>query len=150
MLRQNDLRHLDRKWVAPLARQQIVTDVNDPWGDANLWPRPRFMGGEMGMGVLRADAGTCAQHDAPAQTFGGQSMKKLTGTTRDSAGSPLGNAVVAIYLTAGDVWLRDCTSDLAGYYEAFSQFSGQNHYLLAYKAGAPDVAGTTVTTLVPT
>lgn len=147
MQTKNDLRHLARRFMATPDRPQLSEALDDFF---DRWPRPRFMGGEMSMGILAMDAGSSGAYEPATQTFGSPSMKRLTGTTRNSAGDPLANAIVAIYLTTGDVWLRDCTSDLAGYYEAFSEYSGQNHYLLAYKAGAPDVAGTTVTTLVPT
>lgn len=87
--------------------------------------------------------------DLPPDEGGGATMKKITGTTKDSAGASLANCVVQGFLTTTDQYVREVVSDTDGYYEFFSEFSGAQHYLVAYKAGAPDVAGTTVNTLTP-
>ena len=39
------------------------------------------------------------------------------------------------------------TSDANGYYEFRTAIPAELYYVVAYKAGAPDVAGTTVNTL---
>jgi len=119
------------------------SNTPSPWGDAVLWPHTMMSGGATGILDTQRWA-------APPPYFGGQSMKKFVGITRDSAGAVLGGAVVQAFLTASDLFLRELTSDAGGYFDLGSQYSAQNHYLVAYKAGSPDVAGTTVNTLQPT
>lgn len=71
---------------------------------------------------------------------------RLTGTTRDSGGAPLGNCKVSLFNTA-DVEIAETVSDGAG---AFAFALGANsgtYYLVAYLPGSPDVAGTTRNTL---
>jgi hypothetical protein len=76
---------------------------------------------------------------------------RLTGTTRDSAGAALGNCVVDWFNTADDRLLGTTTSDANGLFEFRSAGQPPNaYYLVAYLAGSPDVAGTTVNTLVGT
>lgn len=73
---------------------------------------------------------------------------RLTGTTKDSTGAALGNCVVDWFRTSDDVKLDTTTSDANGLFEF--RTAGQpptTYYLVAYKAGSPDVAGTTVNTL---
>ena len=76
-------------------------------------------------------------------------MKKITGTTLDSTGAVLANCTVQGFLTANDQYVGECVSGTQGYYEFYSQYSGAQHYLVAYKAGGTDVTGATVNTLTP-
>jgi hypothetical protein len=74
---------------------------------------------------------------------------KIRGTTKDSTGAALGTCVVDWFDTITDVKIDTVTSDANGLYEF--RTAGQpptSYYLVAYKAGAPDVAGTTVNTLM--
>jgi hypothetical protein len=76
---------------------------------------------------------------------------RITGTTRNSTGAALGTCVVDMFDTATDVRIDTTTSDATGVFEF--RYAGQpptTYYLVAYKAGSPDVAGTTVNTLVGT
>lgn len=76
---------------------------------------------------------------------------KITGTTKDSAGAALGNCVVDWFRTSDDAKLDSVTSDANGLFEFRTAGQPPNaYYLVAYKAGSPDVAGTTVNTLVGT
>jgi hypothetical protein len=71
----------------------------------------------------------------------------LSGVTKDSTGAPLGNCMVRLFESATNTELGETTSDGSG---AFTFSLGQNSgffYLVAYKPGSPDVAGTTVNTL---
>lgn len=73
---------------------------------------------------------------------------RLTGTTKDSTGAALGNCVVHWFNTAGDLLLDTVTSDANGLFEFRTAGQPPNaYYLVAYKAGSTDVAGTTVNTL---
>ena len=93
------------------------------------------------------------------QSFAGgsQSKNRFVGQTLDSAGAPLGNCTVQGFLTndyayAGllaDAFVGQMTSDPGGYYEFWTPYSGQQHYLVCYLGGSPDRTGASVNTLVP-
>ena len=71
----------------------------------------------------------------------------ISGTTRDSAGTALGSCEVHLFETGTDIEIAQTNSDGAG---AFTFVIGNNagyFYIVAYKAGSPDVAGTSVNTL---
>ena len=72
----------------------------------------------------------------------------LSGITRDSSGVALGGCEVELMLTATDVKVDKVASDTSGNYSFKSGQYGKTYYIVAYKAGSPDVAGTTVNTLV--
>lgn len=72
----------------------------------------------------------------------------ISGVTKDSAGAILGSCAVALYRTADDKLMERTTSDVTtGAYAFQSVVLGSAYYVVAYKAGSPDVAGTTVNTL---
>lgn len=122
------------------------------WTDGFLWPSSRMLSGDNGVPLVLfgQDAAQDSQWEAmPEENLGTPTMKKIIGTTRDANGNPLGSCVVKGFLTASNLFLRQMTSDGAGYYEFCSEYSGATHYLVAYLVGSPDVEGTTVNTLVP-
>jgi hypothetical protein len=74
---------------------------------------------------------------------------RISGTTKDATGAVLGNCTVDWFNTADDLKLDTTTSDANGLFEFRTAGQPPNaYYLVAYKAGSPDVAGTTVNTLV--
>jgi hypothetical protein len=73
----------------------------------------------------------------------------IAGVTRDSAGAALGNCVLDLFLSPTDQRIATTTSDAAGAYRFDNPGSGP-FYLVAYRVGAPDVAGTTINTLTAT
>lgn len=122
-----------------------------PWLAGLLWPGPVLLGGGLGLGGPFVDFndGLRAQWGIDLRMIGGQQAKKLIGTTRDSAGAVLGSCVVQGFLTATDEYIGETASDTAGYFELPTRYAGA-HYLVCYKAGAPDVAGTSANNLIPT
>jgi len=70
----------------------------------------------------------------------------LSGVTRDSTGTILGSCRVEIFATSSDAPLGGAVSDANGVF-TFANPSPAPFYLVAYKPGSPDVAGTTVNTL---
>jgi hypothetical protein len=72
----------------------------------------------------------------------------LTGTTRDAFGAPLAGCDVELFRAVDDVKLDQTTSDANGLFVFRGARLQQLHYVRAYKVGSPDVAGTTVNTLV--
>lgn len=73
---------------------------------------------------------------------------KISGITKDSTGAVLGNCTVQLFYTANDKIADEVTSNASGVYEFRSAAPAVNFYVVAYKAGSPDVAGTTVNTLI--
>jgi len=73
----------------------------------------------------------------------------ITGVTRDSTGAALGSCVVDLFRTVDDSVAGRTVSDASGNYK-IEATPALTHYAVAYKAGSPDVAGTTVNTLVST
>jgi hypothetical protein len=72
---------------------------------------------------------------------------KISGVTKDSVGAVLGSCVVDLFDTATDVLKATTVSAADGSYSVPASPS-KGQYAIAYKAGSPDVAGTTVNTLV--
>lgn len=72
----------------------------------------------------------------------------ISGVTRDGNGVAIASCVVELYLTSNDMPLEKVTSDANGLYSFSSIGLSEAYYVVAYKAGSPDVAGTTVNTLV--
>lgn len=86
--------------------------------------------------------------DSYMQTDWYATNRAITGVTRDGAGAVLANAEVTLY-TLADVVIDAQLSDASGNFSFQNPGTGP-FYIVAYKAGAPDVAGTTVNTLLPT
>lgn len=74
----------------------------------------------------------------------------ISGVTKNSSGSALGNCVVLLFDASTNIELLTTISDASGNY-SFPLGNNTNHYfIVAYLAGSPDVAGTTVNTLTVT
>lgn len=119
-----------------------------PWLDGKLWSRSRMSGSDSSMGLAGEDSTNAGRWDEIPEEGGARSCRKIIGTTYDSGGTPLANVVVQAFRSIDEKFVGTTTSDLGGYYECPTIFADQ-HYLVAYKAGSPDLAGTTVNTLTP-
>jgi hypothetical protein len=73
----------------------------------------------------------------------------ISGVTRDSANTPLASCAVDLFETNTDIRIGSTTSNLDGNFY-FKGERGKTYYIVAYKAGGTDVAGTTVNTLTAT
>lgn len=82
-----------------------------------------------------------------SRPFSQYNSSKITGVTMDSTGAALGSCVVQLFRSSNDLLIEESTSDGSGNYSFTLPIAGP-FYIVAYKAGAPDVAGTTVNTLV--
>jgi len=61
------------------------------------------------------------------------------------------NAIVQGFVTASDAFVGEVTANEDGTYVlGTEQLKKTPHYIVAYKAGSPDISGTTVNTLLPT
>lgn len=73
----------------------------------------------------------------------------LSGVTRSSNNAALGSSAVSVFDTASNTLVAQTTSSALGEFAA-PLYSTGPFYMVAYKSGSPDVAGTTVNTLTPT
>lgn len=72
----------------------------------------------------------------------------IAGVTKDSTGVALAACTVTLFRTGSNVQVDQVVSDGSGNYSFPNVSPGSSYYVVAYKAGAPDVAGTTVNTLI--
>jgi hypothetical protein len=73
----------------------------------------------------------------------------VRGALVDINSSPVINATVTSFVTATNALDGTTTSDANGNYEAPCFVTSGNHFIVAYKPGSPDIAGTSVNTLTP-
>ena len=132
----------------------IISD--DPWdkrGFANgWWPRSSLAIGDPALdyGLLEA-----VWQDSPELTNGQNSRVTITGVTRDVYGSPLGGCTVKLFKTddgnypgTKDTKLDETVSDPSGNYTLTTPYYPDQHYVVVYKAGAPDVFGSSPNVLI--
>jgi hypothetical protein len=74
----------------------------------------------------------------------------ISGITKDSTGAVLASCTVKLLRTVDDRCFETVISDVNGAYQFSAIGLSEQYYVVAYKAGSPDVAGTTVNTLVGT
>ena len=72
----------------------------------------------------------------------------ITGTTKDKDGVALPSCTVRLFATSTNVLAQSMTSDGSGFYSFTVTDPAIQHYVVAYKAGNPDVAGTTKNDLI--
>lgn len=73
----------------------------------------------------------------------------ITGVTRDSTGVALGSCSIDLFESATDIRVANTISDGSGNFSFVLGNNSGTYYIVAYKAGAPDLAGTSVNTLAP-
>jgi hypothetical protein len=73
----------------------------------------------------------------------------LTGVSRDASGTPVAGVTVKLFRTSDDSLVGQTISDASGSWR-FDTIEGGPYYLVEYKAGPPDVFGTSPNTLVET
>ena len=126
-----------------------------PYCDDFLWPRSLIFGANASL------TGDCTILDGmrPLWDFDsfvnsprssvGQRLMSVSGTTRNAAGAVLGGCNVKLFQTGTDIELGTTVSDpILGTFTITSYVDGVTCYLVAYLPGSPDVAGTTVNTLL--
>lgn len=118
-----------------------------------LWSKPQQMsgdgsGGYSQMGQDASNSGRWSPCQRAAR--GGNTLQFIMGICKDANGNTVSGAVVQGFLTATDTFVRETACDSYGNYELGTEYPATNHYLVAYRAGSPDIAGTTVNTLQPT
>lgn len=91
---------------------------------------------------LRNDGAFVLQLDSAA------SNAQIVGITRDSTGTVLGSCVIDLFVTGSDQVVASTVSGADGSFTFGNPGTGP-FYLVAYKVGSPDVAGTTANTIMP-
>src|SRR4051812_39653099 len=86
---------------------------------------------------------------APQLRCGARNFQ-IVGTTLDAAGAPLAGCTVRLFRTGDDSLVATTSSDGAGAFQFVLSGNAGTFYVSAYKGGSPDVAGTTVNTLIAT
>jgi hypothetical protein len=79
---------------------------------------------------------------------GVHARRLVSGFTRDLTGAILGGVTVDLYDTPTKTLVDTVISDAGGYYVAGTPYA-TNCFAVAYLAGTPDVAGTTVNNIAP-
>lgn len=133
----------------------VWVSTEDAWApfgggfDNEYWP------GTGGMNASGNEWNRGVWYGRPCYNSGAVSRYALIGVTRDAYGSPIGEATVKLFKTVGggnpdlkDVKIDEGTSDASGAYIVYTPYYPDTHYIVTYKAGAPDVHGTTVNTLI--
>ena len=75
----------------------------------------------------------------------GSQNERIVGVSRNATGVALGTCVVKVFRTADDVLVDSTTSDGSGNWTAYPNQPGP-YYFVEYKAGSPDVFGTSPNT----
>lgn len=82
---------------------------------------------------------------------GTQTTRFIRGQCLDEDSNPSAGAIVQGFRTLTDAYVGEVQSNLDGTYNLPTDTpAGTAHYLAAYKPGSPDIAGTTVNTILPT
>lgn len=148
----------EERWAEP--RWSWQQRAPKTWKDKNWWHSLwsfgcRFSGG----GTSGDDFTIIGQSLADIDLFepyscdgeGTQSKNFLRGTCKDSGGTAVANAIVHGFVSATDAFLGQVNGNTDGTYCLGVETAKSTQcYMVAYKAGSPDIAGSTVNTLLPT
>ena len=120
---------------------------------SQLWPASGFLSGDRTPGycLIGLDGNDCDQWSPWQRNNAGNGATKfLTGQCRDADNAIVGGAVVAAFRTSDNEPAGQSAADDQGNFEIGTVFAGVGHFITAYRAGSPDIAGTTRNDLVPT
>lgn len=128
------------------------------WKDKNRWFSLWTFGARVGGGAMEeyAPIGHDMQSIDPFEPFscggeGTQTKRFIRGTCVDASDVAVANAIVQAFVTSTDEYKgQDVSRDDGTYLVGVESIAGVQHYLVAYKPGSPDTAGTTVNTLTTT
>lgn len=144
ILTADDARHLAMQYIVQVGSPRVASPFQDydyrtPW-----WG----MGSSGFIGDRGADVGVHEGlwYEWPDLTGGNDTRYGISGTTRDVYNSPLANCTVKLFRTVNDSLVYTATSDGNGAYVVLTPYT-DNHYLVTYKTGPPDVFGSSANTL---
>lgn len=147
----------DERWAEP--KWQWQARAPKTWKDKNRWYSLWSFGCRVACGSPSGSDGATPRDLSYPDLFepfscdgeGSQSKNFLRGTCKDSGGTPVAGAIVQAFVTATDAFAGEVQGNTDGTYTlGVEQSKATPHYLVAYKVGSPDIAGTTVNTLLPT
>jgi len=127
--------------IAPIFMYDASPLVHGVNWNTDWWPGGSGIGGA---GIV----GAAPSYDSPYPVGGVNGRLAIIGFTRDEYGSPLPLATVKMFRTSDDSLQDTFVSDDNGLYTVTTPFA-DDHYLVVYKAGPPDICGTTINTLAP-
>lgn len=91
-------------------------------------------------------------YDRPEMSNGMNSRLGITGITYDKFGTPVGGVTCKLFRTTGDLYkdvkIDETTSNSVGGYVLSTPFFPDQHYIVFYKAGSPDIYGSSPNTLI--
>lgn len=129
------------------------------WKDRNQWYSLWSFGCRVGGGDLEGYAPNGAGGLNSKDLFepyscdgeGTQTKRFIKGTVVDASDVAVSGAIVQGFVTSDDRYVGEVQSRDDGTYDlGVETIAGVQHYLVAYKPGSPDTAGTTVNTLTST
>lgn len=129
------------------------------WKDKNRWYSLWSFGCRIGFGDVAGGDGASPRDLSYPDLYepfscdgeGTQSKRFIRGTVVDSSDVAVAGAIVQGFVTATDAYVGEVQSNTDGTYTLGTEtLPGVAHYLVAYKPGSPDTAGTTVNTLTST
>lgn len=130
------------------------------WKDRNRWYSLWSYGCRIGYGAPIGSDGVSSNRDLSTYDLfepyscdgeGTQTKRFLRGTCVDASDVAVANAIVQAFVTSTDTYVGEVQANTDGTYVlGVETLAGVQHYLVAYKAGSPDIAGTTVNTLTNT
>lgn len=127
--------------------------LRDQYGHFGLWPVSRVSSGDPSIpGAVLCGADICEGAQFESSMYGESPIQRLyrfQGQCKDAGGNPVPGAVVQGFRTVDDLYVGQAICDDGGYYDLGTPFTTDAHYLVAYKPGSPDIAGTTINTLTP-
>lgn len=142
------------KWDRGGARSPRTQKDKQRWYSLWSWGC-RIGGGDLEGYSVGGGSGNLASKDLfepySCDGEGTQSKNFLRGTCVDSTDVAVASATVQAFVTATDAFAGQVEGNVDGTYVlGVEQSKLTPHYLVAYKTGSPDIAGTTVNTLLPT
>lgn len=145
ILHQDDARGMGEEYGKDVELDDFgpaIGDYRSLW-----WPAGSGLFGDqdIDVGLLEAKKRGWGFYDL---TRGHTSRYGVVGVTRDQYGSPLGGVTVKLFRTSTDERVDSVVSDASGNYAVYSPYYPDAHYIVTYKAGAPDVFGTSPNTLI--
>jgi len=135
------LTHCNRNEFSSSPAPGFETDFGSPYMPLySAWPLSSLWGISQSMAMMSA---VWWDEGIPFPWTGAANWKRITGITKDANDAPLAGCTVHLFRTADDVLLLVTVSGADGTYEIGVVDENTQCYLVAYKAGSPDVAGTT-------
>ena len=145
----------DRRWCYQMRGMKTSRQMVWTWIDGQAyWPAQTGFYSDPASYVGLLDHDSWSQGRSKYQPFsrvgfGTAFRKVIMGRAVNAVGVGVSGAVIDAFLTADDTKVSTTTADANGYYEIGTPNPGVAHYIVAYRAGSPDIAGTSVNTLIP-